>query len=249
MEKVPDDILAEILELLSTKDLCSGSLASKRWNRVILKLDIRWQRECSRIWKLNPRTQISNLGIIGVHSWKFVLQTKYQNVRSSKERNKLFSHLSLTFYPSSIFLNTQLDSLQLCHNLLTVIPPQISTLSNLRNIYLGYNFVELLAEELFCLTQLQILSIPSNRLSFISNSIIKLKNLHTLDISFNSLSKIPDALGSLPSISRLDISENRIEVIPLTIRQRSDIKITATGNPLKELPILEQFQNTTISGI
>lgn len=100
------------------------------------------------------------------------------------------SNKNLTSLPVYIFDQTNLEELNVSHNLLSgAIQSQIEQLKNLKVLNASYNKMTGVPAQIGQLQNLQILDLSYNQLTGLPNELGNLKNLKTLNLSGNSYSQ------------------------------------------------------------
>jgi internalin A len=119
--------------------------------------------------------------------------------------------------PESIANLSQLEALDIKHNLLTTLPESITYLSQLRWLNLAHNRLAALPESVPRLSQLRTLSLSDNQLTTLPESIAQLTQLKVLFLDNNGLTKLPEALRHLPQLERLYLHGNEALGLPAEI--------------------------------
>ena len=112
-----------------------------------------------------------------------------QNTTGSSTTVNL-SNQKLTKVPSSVFNNTNTETLDLSYNLLTgALPGEIRFLKNLKILKANNNQMTGVPAEIGQLNNLEILDLSNNQLTGLPNELANLKNLKTMNLSGNTYSQ------------------------------------------------------------
>jgi Leucine-rich repeat (LRR) protein len=164
-------------------------------------------------------------------------ERKIEAALRSGAKNLALSGLGPTELPESLCQLTQLQSLDLSHNLLTALPELLCQLIQLQSLYLSHNRLTALPEWLGQLTQLQSLDLSYNRLTALPESLGRLTQLQSLNLGPNQLAVLPESLGQLTQLESLELSCNRLTTLPATLGRLTKLKgLLLSSNHLSALP-------------
>lgn len=129
------------------------------------------------------------------------------------------SNKGLTAIPDSVFLHTELKTLDFSSNRLVTLPPKIGELKQLEKLILYKNQLTSLPPEIGQLINLKELNVANNQLTRLPRQIRRLSNLKRLYLMSNQLSSLPPQIGQLLSLKELVSSDNKLASLPSEIGQ------------------------------
>jgi Leucine-rich repeat (LRR) protein len=153
------------------------------------------------------------------------------------------SGYDLSEIPSSLFVLSNLEELDLANNNLTSyqLSLLVEYLPKLKKLNLDSNELTALPESIGELNQLISLNLFSNQLKVLPKSLGQLSQLAELDVGRNDLTALPESFAQLKQLQSLTLSENELSELPESIGQLSQLTILDLGaNQLTELP--ESFE-------
>jgi len=108
----------------------------------------------------------------------------------SKGKTINLSNQKLTKIVSSVFNQTDAETLDVSNNLLTgALPGEIRFLKNLKVLKANNNSMTGVPAEIGQLNKLEVLDLSNNQLTGLPNELANLKNLKTMDLSGNNYSQ------------------------------------------------------------
>ena len=126
---------------------------------------------------------------------------------------------------SKVYIHlTNLNSLDLSHNVISAIKRQIINLQNLKLLNLNDNFISYLPPFLKDLKHLEELNLNNNKIEYIPSCIQDFSNLKTLNISQNLINKLPMELGLLKKLENLSIERNEFTQLPTSFCYLENLK-------------------------
>ena len=130
------------------------------------------------------------------------------------EKSLNWSNLRLTTLPSCLGQLSDLEKLDVSHNLLTELPEELGQLVNLKE-----------------------LDAQGNRLENVTEAVTQLVNLKQLVLENNHLTALPIHLDRMLALRELRVNKNRLTALPLEIAELTGLlEINAAENCIKEIP-------------
>ena len=194
----------EIIKSSSSTNLYHETIMNPKNEKISLFKDqneIEEKEENNNYSELNCREKIAKLKYLKINNQNIILIN-----------SKIYSHLS------------NLNSLDLSHNVISTITKQITNLQNLKILNLNDNFISYLPPFLKDLKYLEELYLNNNKLEYIPSSIQDFSNLKTLNISQNLINKLPIELGLLQKLENLSLERNEFTFIPTSFCYLENLK-------------------------
>jgi len=202
-------------------------------NRVLLTNPAGQQIALSRTYApadaQSPHTNaLETPGYLALEAWK--------KERRPAEGPKL-SGLGLKQIPPMLFLEPNVERLDISSNHLESISESINQLSGLRELRANQNAIWSLPMGLMRLRNLERVELQQNQLQFLPIDFGGWSSVEYVDLSDNLLRQLPDGISRLESMEELRLRNNRLIGLPNGVAGwRKLVELDLSHNALRDLP-------------
>lgn len=267
-----EDVVANIMSYLPTKDKIKSSAVSKTWNNAAnlydnKLVDVTYNQiktpSFAKWFNFHPKAKLNvmvkdfnmkddkNLFKVLYNYRNNIINLRIDgNLKQLPECIGEFKQLRvleldclLTSLPNNIGQLSNLIKLDLQFNNLASLPESIGNLSNLQTLNLFNNSLTSLPNSIGNLTKLQTLVLGFNQLTSLPTSFSKLSSLKELELTFNNLGSLPESIGHLSNLQKLGLHNTKLTSLPQSIGKLPNLKeLTISSNNINP-DIVKKFPN------